>query len=331
MHESSLPTLAPTSRAVPFFAFVALALLIVSPVLPISATLIASCMLLAMIMAWVYTAPLRWPSVIAAVASMPLLFWPDLPIGRIAVLLSASYLLVVSIIPSPQAQHLGGKRASARQRYSILVAGTIAVLTFVDVVGLVGTSGCTTLPLCGENGIVAQLQNSHRIYTVIASILTAMTIVATLRTFTERLPRLLSIGLTALIAIQVVVGMLTTQGWSLSATHNLLSALSLVAASLLLFGTRRLPWPALAAEPAASAPVGDDIVGPYTWREKLKDYVSLTKPGVISLLILTTITSMYITPAGTPTLALVLWTALGGWLMAAASHAFNCYLDRDID
>ena len=70
---------------------------------------------------------------------------------------------------------------------------------------------------------------------------------------------------------------------------------------------------------------------PYTWQEKVKDYVSLTKPGVISLLILTTITSMYITPAGTPSLALVIWTAVGGWLMAAASHSYNCYLDRDID
>jgi heme O synthase-like polyprenyltransferase len=70
---------------------------------------------------------------------------------------------------------------------------------------------------------------------------------------------------------------------------------------------------------------------PILRREKIKDYVSLTKPGVISLLILTTIASMYITPAGMPSLTLVIWTAIGGWLMAAASHAFNCYLDRDID
>jgi protoheme IX farnesyltransferase len=63
----------------------------------------------------------------------------------------------------------------------------------------------------------------------------------------------------------------------------------------------------------------------------LKDYISLTKPGVISLLILTTITSMYITPAGIPELSLVLWTTLGGWLMASGSHSINCYLDKDID
>jgi protoheme IX farnesyltransferase len=87
----------------------------------------------------------------------------------------------------------------------------------------------------------------------------------------------------------------------------------------------------MTVEAPAVAAESDDIVGPYTWKEKVKDYVSLTKPGVISLLILTTITSMYITPAGKPELALVIWTTIGGWLMAAASHAYNCYLDRDID
>src|SRR5262249_19142431 len=64
---------------------------------------------------------------------------------------------------------------------------------------------------------------------------------------------------------------------------------------------------------------------------KLKDYVSLTKPGVITLLIFITVASMYITPAGPPSLQLVLWTALGGWLMASGAHAINCYIDRDID
>jgi protoheme IX farnesyltransferase len=30
-------------------------------------------------------------------------------------------------------------------------------------------------------------------------------------------------------------------------------------------------------------------------------------------------------------LSLVLWTTLGGWLMASGSHSINCYLDKDID
>jgi protoheme IX farnesyltransferase len=57
----------------------------------------------------------------------------------------------------------------------------------------------------------------------------------------------------------------------------------------------------------------------------------LTKPGVISLLILTTLAAMFITPAGAPSLELIFWTMLGGWMMPAGAHALNCYFDRDID
>ena len=64
---------------------------------------------------------------------------------------------------------------------------------------------------------------------------------------------------------------------------------------------------------------------------RIKDYISLTKPGVISLLMLTTLAAMCITPAGLPSPELVFWTMLGGWLMPSGAHALNCYFDRDID
>jgi protoheme IX farnesyltransferase len=70
---------------------------------------------------------------------------------------------------------------------------------------------------------------------------------------------------------------------------------------------------------------------PYTTWDRVKDYISLTKPRVITLLIFTTVASMFITPAGPPSAALVFWTFLGGWLMTSGAHSINCYLDRDID
>jgi len=57
--------------------------------------------------------------------------------------------------------------------------------------------------------------------------------------------------------------------------------------------------------------------------------VTLTKPRIISLLLLTTIAPMYV--AGTPSLGLILIVALGGYLMAGGANAVNMYLDRDID
>jgi protoheme IX farnesyltransferase len=59
------------------------------------------------------------------------------------------------------------------------------------------------------------------------------------------------------------------------------------------------------------------------------DYVELTKPKVQSLLLLTTITAMYV--AGDPSPLLVALTCLGGYLSAGGAGAVNHWFDRDID
>ena len=61
----------------------------------------------------------------------------------------------------------------------------------------------------------------------------------------------------------------------------------------------------------------------------LRDYATLTKPKVQSLLLLTTITTMYV--AGDPSIGLVLLTCLGGALSAGGAGAINHAIDRDID
>jgi heme o synthase len=64
-------------------------------------------------------------------------------------------------------------------------------------------------------------------------------------------------------------------------------------------------------------------------RQVVADYVTLTKPRVQLLLLLTTVTTMYV--AGDPSLGLVLLTCLGGSLSAGGAAAVNHYWDRDID
>jgi protoheme IX farnesyltransferase len=61
----------------------------------------------------------------------------------------------------------------------------------------------------------------------------------------------------------------------------------------------------------------------------LRDYLTLTKPKVQSLLLFTTITTMYV--AGDPSLGLVFLTCLGGALSAGGAGAINHAVDRDID
>ncbi|HEV7356969.1 MAG TPA: heme o synthase [Steroidobacteraceae bacterium] len=61
----------------------------------------------------------------------------------------------------------------------------------------------------------------------------------------------------------------------------------------------------------------------------LRDMVMLTKPRIISLLLVTTVAPMFV--AGNPGWLLVLVVLIGGYLMAGGANAVNMYLDSDID
>jgi protoheme IX farnesyltransferase len=65
------------------------------------------------------------------------------------------------------------------------------------------------------------------------------------------------------------------------------------------------------------------------FRALIRDFVMLTKPRIISLLLVTTIAPMFV--AGRPSWELVLVVFIGGYLMAGGANAVNMYLDRDID
>lgn len=64
-------------------------------------------------------------------------------------------------------------------------------------------------------------------------------------------------------------------------------------------------------------------------RALVRDLVALTKPRIISLLLVTTIAPMFV--AGHPSWTLVLAVFVGGYLMAGGANAVNMYMDRDID
>jgi protoheme IX farnesyltransferase len=66
-------------------------------------------------------------------------------------------------------------------------------------------------------------------------------------------------------------------------------------------------------------------------RQLLRDYVTLTKPRIISLLLVTTWAPMVIATRGWPNGWTLLWTMIGGYLMAGGANAINMYIDRDID
>lgn len=66
-------------------------------------------------------------------------------------------------------------------------------------------------------------------------------------------------------------------------------------------------------------------------RATIRDYIALTKPRVISLLLFTTLAAMFIAKGGWPGFWLLFWVALGGYAAAGAANAINMVIDRDID
>jgi heme o synthase len=77
--------------------------------------------------------------------------------------------------------------------------------------------------------------------------------------------------------------------------------------------------------PEASAVV------PRRLLDTLGDYVALTKPRIIELLLVTTVPTMIVAEQGLPSLWLVAATVLGGTLAAGGANAMNMVVDRDID
>jgi protoheme IX farnesyltransferase len=71
------------------------------------------------------------------------------------------------------------------------------------------------------------------------------------------------------------------------------------------------------------------VAGEHAQPSLLRDLVMLTKPRIISLLLVTTVAPMFV--AGNPGWLLVVVVTIGGYLMAGGANAVNMYLDRDID
>jgi protoheme IX farnesyltransferase len=66
-------------------------------------------------------------------------------------------------------------------------------------------------------------------------------------------------------------------------------------------------------------------------RIAISDYVMLTKPRIILLLLVTTFVPMFLAGSSAPNGWLILWTMVGGFLAAGGANALNQYVDRDID
>jgi protoheme IX farnesyltransferase len=70
---------------------------------------------------------------------------------------------------------------------------------------------------------------------------------------------------------------------------------------------------------------------PLPLKRRIKDFVILSKPVIVLLLLVTTYAGMVVGMRAIPGLELTFWTMLGGALAAGGASALNQYIDRETD
>jgi protoheme IX farnesyltransferase len=73
------------------------------------------------------------------------------------------------------------------------------------------------------------------------------------------------------------------------------------------------------------------IARPQAMPTRWSQYLALTKPRVVQLIVFCAVIGMMLAEPGVPNLALLLPATLGIWLVAGAAAAFNCLIEEEID
>jgi heme o synthase len=239
---------------------------------------------------------------------------------------------------------LGGDRIRIRNQGAVfggIVVGAIGMV-FTIVSGAISALGNTLFPALNHQAALAQSVNpaAHflehlRIYHPGVSVASTLFLVVTMTNLsrlrkTPRIEKWTKLFVNILV-VQIVCG----------AMNIVLKApLWMQVLHLALANAALIVMVGLCATLLSEkfAPVGQELpeptMKPYEGldaRGRVKAFVALTKPRVISLLLFTTIIAMFIAKGGYPGTALLIWVFLGGYMMAGAANAINMVIDRDID
>ena len=307
------------------------------------------------------------PSVVISASLMPVLLAVQIVLGAVTVLLElpptivlvhmAAALLILALLvwlttaagPPPQVRAavsaIRPEGAPSNEFIKLCLATTAALfgllMTGAYVQATAATWACAGFPLCNGEVLplgVNQFINIHLLHRFTAYSVAILLLVNAVKAWQMRysvpvmgwaagavvVSVLIQLAIGA-IAVSIGVppllrGLHVAGATAVWASIVALTALAIRSRS----GALGAPSPNIAPQQPQRAP-GSASGGTIT------AYFQLTKPSIISLLLITTLASMMVAAEGFPPLPLVFFTLLGGALSAGAANTFNCYLDRDID
>ena len=102
--------------------------------------------------------------------------------------------------------------------------------------------------------------------------------------------------------------------------------------ALMVLGAYSLQKPATVPQEVETVKLAGASAAPTGYMAIIKEYIALTKPRVISLLLFTTVLAMVIANRGQwPSIWLMIAVTIGGYMAAGAANTFNMVVERDLD
>jgi protoheme IX farnesyltransferase len=256
---------------------------------------------------------------------------------HLGVALTVLAMLLTATVTAFQQYHRGSavEKLTYRGRFAgltvwMLVVLFIVLLSGVFVAGSEATKACTGWPLCNgqlfPSDPLGWIHMTHRFIVAAAGALMIVLFVQAWRmqrANTALFPA--AVVTTVLFFAQAYVGALkTTHGFPpfLLALHVATAAATWAGMVVLVV---------LAGSESQSAEADQVQARPNSVGQYLRDLLTLTRPLVVLLLVVTAFAAMVIGARAWPSPWLAVWTLLGGGLAAGGAQAVNQYVDRDID
>ncbi len=221
------------------------------------------------------------------------------------------------------------------------LATTLVFMVAIGVSGAVTALGDTLYPLTGPHASLADITDPTKHFLVRLRIVHPVLalVVGLLQTLVAGLAwrlrpsdgtRSAALWVVGLFVVQMGLGLLNVlfkAPLAMQMLHLLVAdaawiATVMLAASALAQGVERVECVAQSDEERSHTEESH-----ATWH----DYLALTKPRVISLLLFTTVTAMFASAGGWPGLGVLLAVIVGGYMSAGAANTINMVLERDLD
>ncbi len=181
---------------------------------------------------------------------------------------------------------------------------------------------CDTFPVCIPSQPLGWLKEAHIFLVGIASILMFLVL---RKAWREQRDQSVLLPLTTILGVmffgQALVGaMQVIQSYPphLVFLHTLTTIALWVSLALLVYTSEVLA-------------VDNEEVVHLNRRQRAKDFLALSKPLIVGLLLITTYGGLVIGGKAWPSFPLTMWTLIGGALAAGGSSALNQYIDRELD